>query len=487
MLLDELSCQLFNHMNSHPLHKDVFYGESKVKNKKKAGNLSKNRNTLFCSDLIGNDTSWAIHEVKPEKEEIANSCHPPIKSESQNVPSTHEKENYDKQGSNYKADVEATINTVGDSIGRKTAIALRKCSGLGEYQWNNSKNNDIRDNEINELNRHRASTPTLNSKITETAPVSNTKAQNRCHRSLHKNVLSETYQQKPPNEHDSFGKTVLASDGESSNEINYDTKDTSLVSRTTKSHLTVLVFNGMYDYVQTANQKAALSLLDDLNIPYKIVDGMNPSNREERDFFVNISGIPGNCPQLFLPIGCGNYDYLGGFDWLQSCNVNDLTKMVWAQQRTSLSNTIEYESTSDINNNFRCNVQSPCTSSNVGATKAHLTLVVSNGVFDYIQAANQKAARSLLDDLRIPYDIVDGMDPSQREKRDQFFQISGIRGNYPQIFLSDGNKNTFLGGYDWLQKCNIGDFTKIVMNQEQTISTVSESVVFSCETLQGTI
>ena len=86
------------------------------------------------------------------------------------------------------------------------------------------------------------------------------------------------------------------------------------------------------------------------------------------------------------------------------------------------------------------------------APAARLTVLISNGVYDYYQASHQKAALSLLGDLCIPHDVVDGNDPSQREKRDAFFGISDIRGNYPQIFLTSeaGDEHHFLGGYDWL-------------------------------------
>ena len=86
------------------------------------------------------------------------------------------------------------------------------------------------------------------------------------------------------------------------------------------------------------------------------------------------------------------------------------------------------------------------------APVARLTVLISNGLFDYYQASHQKAALSLLGDLRIPHDVVDGNDPSQRERRDAFFGISDIRGNYPQIFLTSeaGDEHRFLGGYDWL-------------------------------------
>jgi len=90
------------------------------------------------------------------------------------------------------------------------------------------------------------------------------------------------------------------------------------------------------------------------------------------------------------------------------------------------------------------------------APEARLTVLISKGVYEYTQKANQKAALMMLTDLCIPYNIVDGMDPSQREIRNAFFEISGVRGNYPQIFSG----KCFLGGYDWLHNSKIEDLVQ---------------------------
>ena len=85
--------------------------------------------------------------------------------------------------------------------------------------------------------------------------------------------------------------------------------------------------------------------------------------------------------------------------------------------------------------------------------KESILILISNGVADYQQKANQKAALQFLNDLKIPHKIVDGMDQSQVEKRNKLFGISGIRGNYPQLFIFKGGNDQpcFLGGYDWLE------------------------------------
>lgn len=92
-----------------------------------------------------------------------------------------------------------------------------------------------------------------------------------------------------------------------------------------------------------------------------------------------------------------------------------------------------------------------------------LTVLVSTGVCEYTQKARQNETLDLLRDLRIPHKEINGMDPLQRDQRDYFFGVSGIRGNYPQIFCSsDGDKHEYLGGYDWIQSMTFEGLRKIV-------------------------
>lgn len=103
----------------------------------------------------------------------------------------------------------------------------------------------------------------------------------------------------------------------------------------------------------------------------------------------------------------------------------------------------------------------------------HLVVLISEGNFNYTQAANQTNALHFLNDLSLSYRTIDGMDPSQREKRNQLFDISGIRGNYPQIFLCKDNTEgegsleyQFLGDYEWLESCNLDELNKMIVATE---------------------
>ncbi|KAL7548190.1 hypothetical protein ACHAWF_015440 [Thalassiosira exigua] len=219
-----------------------------------------------------------------------------------------------------------------------------------------------------------------------------------------------------------------------------------------KRTLTALVSNGVHDYAQAADQKAALDLLNDLCIPYSVVDGMDPSQKDRRDELFAISGIRGNYPQFFSSTDGGDEDrYLGNYDWLNG--LGDLPAALYDQGLSAAAETIGPSPNAGDDRGDRTRPRGPdiLTPGETGpSAKARLTVLVSKGVHDCTQAADQKAALNLLDDLRISYSVVDGMDPSQRDRRDELFAVSGVRGNYPQIFSSTEAGDGYLGSYEWL-------------------------------------
>lgn len=76
---------------------------------------------------------------------------------------------------------------------------------------------------------------------------------------------------------------------------------------------------------------------------------------------------------------------------------------------------------------------------------------------------NQDYALTRLSEASIPYTIVDGMDPLKHDEKNAMVAISGIQGNYPQIFVMDGNSvPMFLGGNDWLCGIEIEDLKSLL-------------------------
>jgi len=50
--------------------------------------------------------------------------------------------------------------------------------------------------------------------------------------------------------------------------------------------------------------------------------------------------------------------------------------------------------------------------------------------------------------------LLDAADPNQHEKRNRLFEISGIRGNYPQVFVEGRDGEVFLGNYEAIESMN---------------------------------
>ena len=89
------------------------------------------------------------------------------------------------------------------------------------------------------------------------------------------------------------------------------------------------------------------------------------------------------------------------------------------------------------------------------------------------QVSQTERAIAMLEALEIPFETLNCTLPEHRERRDTYFEISGIRGEYPQIFLikggegeegagegaggSDGTESsstTYLGQFDDMEQCN---------------------------------
>ena len=134
--------------------------------------------------------------------------------------------------------------------------------------------------------------------------------------------------------------------------------------------------------------------------------------------------------------------------------------------------------------------------SKVGATAAspqkRLVILISKGVSDRAQKTNQQRALSILAARKTPYEEVDGMDPTQKERREMLFGVSKIRGNYPQFFLarstgrgSINETTTYLGNYDWIHELNdTVDLPQDVLAANPDLETW-DRVLGDCESFGG--
>lgn len=72
------------------------------------------------------------------------------------------------------------------------------------------------------------------------------------------------------------------------------------------------------------------------------------------------------------------------------------------------------------------------------------------------QVASYQRAVSILNAKSIPFESVDGSVASNRERRNELFATSGVRGQYPQFFLVDGGGHqvSYLGDWDTIEGIN---------------------------------
>ncbi|GMI31347.1 hypothetical protein TrCOL_g8478 [Triparma columacea] len=81
----------------------------------------------------------------------------------------------------------------------------------------------------------------------------------------------------------------------------------------------------------------------------------------------------------------------------------------------------------------------------------------STGGSTAAQAGNTTRCRDLFAAKKLSYLEVDGSNPTEKEVRDKLFGISGVRGNYPQIFKCKGGDiecAEFIGCWDKIEELN---------------------------------
>jgi hypothetical protein len=89
-----------------------------------------------------------------------------------------------------------------------------------------------------------------------------------------------------------------------------------------------------------------------------------------------------------------------------------------------------------------------------------LLILISNQSLTRNVTANQKLVFVILKSLGIEYTTVDGADPIHKARRNELFEISGLRGEYPQFFLTNGGNFQFWGNMERFEQCNeIGALT----------------------------
>ncbi len=83
------------------------------------------------------------------------------------------------------------------------------------------------------------------------------------------------------------------------------------------------------------------------------------------------------------------------------------------------------------------------------ASKSYAILLTSSyGSGGGGQAGKCKKLEDTFNALRINFLNIDGADAKNKDERNKLFEISGVRGNYPQVFLHEGEETSFVGDYE---------------------------------------
>lgn len=110
-------------------------------------------------------------------------------------------------------------------------------------------------------------------------------------------------------------------------------------------------------------------------------------------------------------------------------------------------------------------------------------VLVSSLSSDQIQIVNTRRLEDLVGGKKLATDRVDGALAENKELRDTLFGVSGHRGKYPQLFISDGAGNyRFVGLWDEIESlvdCDALPADVLAANPTiQTFSKVRQNFLF---------
>ena len=92
--------------------------------------------------------------------------------------------------------------------------------------------------------------------------------------------------------------------------------------------------------------------------------------------------------------------------------------------------------------------------SELAATADAVLLLVTSMPSTTIVEGAQANLRNIFRGKKIPVEEVDGLKPENKEARSELFACSGLRGQYPQVFIRSGGALSFVGDFEKLQSLN---------------------------------
>jgi hypothetical protein len=230
--------------------------------------------------------------------------------------------------------------------------------------------------------------------------------------------------------------------------------------------LIVLISTGVSgNRMQAKNQKRAILMIENcnFNVQPEYIDGADPANKERRNELFALSGIRGNYPQFFRSDG-SEATFFGDFEAFEYMNnVGTLAEAIGAKPAFKAKDDArETETAQQIE-------EKPATAISNG--NITLLVLISSMSGMLAQSTNQKRATAMLEIYNLEPQYLDGADPVHKERRNELFGISGIRGNYPQFFLVDEKSGTtFLGDFATIQSMHDSEMLGEVLQPSPSLS-----------------
>jgi short subunit dehydrogenase-like uncharacterized protein len=241
--------------------------------------------------------------------------------------------------------------------------------------------------------------------------------------------------------------------------------------------IVVLVSNQSFKREVTVQQNKLLSALDGHGISYKVIDGADPSNKEQRNNLFAISGLRGQYPQIFVADGT-DINFWGDFERFEDENDSGTLPL-------ELGGSARVNTTADVPEaTAPVETQGESISSRnpeKGAMKPSIVVLISRQSIDRAVIANQDRTFSILAANELAYEAIDGGDPANKQVRDDLFELSGIRAKYPQFFLIRNGAMEFWGDWDRFDSCNEDGSLQaaLVFGPEQAVPPVPSAVAKS--------
>ena len=194
-----------------------------------------------------------------------------------------------------------------------------------------------------------------------------------------------------------------------------------------------------FDREVVQNQQNATAILNSNGVKYTTLDGADPTNKERRNELFAISGLRAKYPQFFLIEGDRTL-FWGDFEAFQSANDSKLLA-------SQLGGTVATPPAT----NEEC---PPLKTDSDGSQRQKILVLVSLQSFDREVTQNQNNSISVLRAHGLSFETLDGADQANRDRRNELFEISGLRAKYPQFFIVDENQTTFWGDWKKFQTSN---------------------------------